>query len=91
MSCTAPRRCYVSVGAFWDDPELDDVAVDWARSTWDAFAPFSTGGVYVNFSGLYDEAESVRTAVEGSTTERLDQIRDRYDPDGIFAVAARAP
>ena len=81
----------VSVDAFWDDPALDDTAVAWARSTWDAFAPFATGGVYVNFSGLYDEADSVRSSVQGQTADRLEQIRHQYDPDGLFDVAAMAP
>ena len=84
-------RFNVSVDAFWDDPQLDDTAIHWARSTWDAFSPFSTGGVYVNFSGLYDEAEDMRSAVQGSTTERLEGIRSEYDPEGIFDVAAKAP
>ena len=81
----------VSIDAFWDDAGLDETAVGWARSTWDAFAPFSTGGVYVNFSGLHDEADAVRPLVQGSTAERLARIRAEYDPDRIFDAAAKAP
>lgn len=81
----------VSVDAFWDDPDLDETAIQWARSTWDAFTPFATGGVYVNFSGSYDEADTVRPLVQGSAAERLRRIRSEYDPDGIFAEAAMAP
>lgn len=80
----------VSVDAFWEAPDLDDAAIGWARSTWDALAPFSTGGVYVNFSGLYDEADEVRPLVQGTSAERLDRIRAAYDPDGVFEAAARA-
>lgn len=81
----------VSVDAFWDDPDLDDTAVGWARATWDAFRPFASGGVYVNFSGLQDEADQLRAAVQGDSAERLDRIRAEFDPDGIFAAAAAAP
>ena len=81
----------VSVDAFWDDVELDDAAIGWARSTWDAFAPFSTGGVYVNFSGFHDEADGVRPMVHGDHAERLEEIRAEYDPDRIFEAAAKAP
>jgi FAD/FMN-containing dehydrogenase len=81
----------VSVDAFWDDPHLDDEAIGWARSTWDALAPFATGGVYINFAGLQDEADDLRASVHGNSTARLDQIRTEYDPDGIFAAAAAAP
>lgn len=81
----------VSVDAFWDEPDLDESAIGWARSSWDAMAPFSTGGVYVNFSGLHDEADDVRPLVQGAGAERLDRIRSEYDPDGIFDAAAKAP
>ena len=32
-------RFNISVDASWQDPELDDAAIAWARSTWDAIAP----------------------------------------------------
>lgn len=66
-------------------------AIAWARGTWDATRPFSTGGVYVNFSGLDDEADQLRDAVHGQNRTRLDRIRADYDPEGLFAVAAGAP
>jgi FAD/FMN-containing dehydrogenase len=81
----------VSIDAFWDDQDLDAAAIGWARSTWDSFSPFSNGGVYLNFSGLGDEADGVRSQVQGSSAERLDRIRTEYDPDGIFAAASKAP
>ena len=81
----------ISIDAFWDDPVLDDTAIAWARSTWNAFAPFATGGVYINFSGLADEAAEVRPFVQGSTTERLDEVRNSYDPHGVLAAAAMLP
>ena len=51
-------------------------------------APFATGGVYVNFAGLDHEAD--RSAVYGSGADRLDRIRNTYDPR-IFAAAADRP
>ncbi len=53
--------------------------------------PFSTGGVYLNFSGLDDEAEDLRDAVLGASAARLDRVRADYDPEGLFATAATAP
>lgn len=82
-------RFNVSVDAAWFDPALDAAAVSWSRSTWDALRPFSTGGVYLNFAGLEDEAGAVRGAVLGASGERLDRIRRQYDPDGLFDAAAR--
>ena len=81
----------ISIDTFWAEPGLDDTAIRWARSTWDAMKPFSTGGVYVNFSGLDDEARGLRNAVLGPSGARLDTIRANYDPDGLFEAAAHAP
>ncbi len=52
-------------------------------------APFATGGVYLNFAGLDDEAGP--SAVFGPSAARLDRIRKAYDPDGLFADAAYRP
>ena len=57
---------------------------------WDALAPFATGGVYVNFAGLGDENVPGRSLL-GADQRRLDEVRRRYDPDGLFAAAARRP
>jgi hypothetical protein len=81
----------VSIDPFWTDPALDDAAIGWARQAWDAMLPFSTGGVYVNFSGLEDEARQLRSAVLGASAARLDRVRADYDPEGLFAVAAAVP
>jgi hypothetical protein len=45
--------------------------------------------VYVNFAGLGEDAE--RDAVYGPSVQRLDQIQEAYDPEGIFMAAARRP
>ena len=78
----------LSVDASWSDPVLDAAALAWARSTWDALKPFATGGVYINFAGLENDAEEVRHALLGRNQERLDSIRRDYDPDGLFEPAA---
>jgi FAD/FMN-containing dehydrogenase len=82
-------RYNLSIDAGWTDPAFDATAIGWARSSWEAIRPFATGGVYLNFAGLGDEAE--RRAIYGSSADRLDRIRNAYDPDGIFATAADRP
>ncbi|MEV8596230.1 FAD-binding oxidoreductase [Streptomyces sp. NPDC052012] len=84
-------RFNVSIDAGWQDPALDDTAIEWARSAWDAMKPFSSGGSYVNFAGLGEDANELRGAVFGSHEERLEHIRAAYDPEGLFAPAARRP
>jgi FAD/FMN-containing dehydrogenase len=82
-------RYNLSIDAGWFDPALDAAALRWARAAWDAMRPFATGGVYLNFAGL--DAETGRGALYGRGTDRLDDIRRAYDPDGVFADAAARP
>ena len=81
----------LSIDATWFDPAMDDRAIGWARSSWNALSSFSTGGVYLNFAGLGDEVDNVRSSALGSNEARLDRVRDAYDPDGLFAAAAHRP
>jgi hypothetical protein len=81
----------LSIDAGWTDPAMDDLATGWARETWEAMRPFGTGGVYINFSGLGDEADDLRDAVYRDSHRRLTEIRTAYDPDGLFEAAARRP
>jgi FAD/FMN-containing dehydrogenase len=80
----------VSVDAIWREPGLDGSVMDWARGTWDALAPHATGGIYLNFAGIGEE-DDVHRATLGASAERVEQIRRRYDPEGLFEAAARQP
>lgn len=84
-------RYNVSVDAGWRDPALDETAIGWARSAWDAMKRFSSGGTYLNFAGLGEDANELRGAVFGSHEERLEHTRAAYDPEGLFAPAAGRP
>jgi FAD/FMN-containing dehydrogenase len=79
-------RFNVSIDAGWTDPAMDGTAIGWARGAWDSLTPFATGGVYVNFAGLDDDAD--RGAVFGTHAARLDAIQRTYDPEGILTAAA---
>ena len=81
-------RFNISIDGSWHDPGLDATAIGWVRSTWDRVVPFSTGGVYLNFAGFGDEADLGATAL-GHNDRRLADVRHAYDPDGVFAAAAR--
>jgi berberine-like enzyme len=53
--------------------------------------PFSNGTVYVNFAGFEDEQDVTPTETFGPNLVRLERIRSEYDPDRLFAAAARRP
>jgi FAD/FMN-containing dehydrogenase len=82
---TAPYM--VSIDGIWDDPARNDEMVAWVRATWEAVKEFGTGDVYLNFTGLADEApsEGVDTAF-GRNLERLAQVKKAYDPDNFFRL-----
>jgi FAD/FMN-containing dehydrogenase len=79
----------VSIDACWTRPQDDDAVIAWARGMWDAFTPYSSGGTYINFAGLDDEPEGTRDRIYREHRTRLGDVRDTYDPEGLFAAAAR--
>jgi FAD/FMN-containing dehydrogenase len=74
----------ININGVDDDPALDDEVITWTRETFDAMAPYSTGGVYVNFVG--NEGEERVRAAYGPAYERLARIKARYDPDNVFST-----
>jgi hypothetical protein len=74
----------VNINGVADDPSGDEAATEWVRETFDALAPFSTGGVYVNFMG--DEGEARVRAAYGPAFGRLAALKARWDPDNVFRV-----
>ncbi len=80
-----------SIDPAWTDPAMDERAIGWTRALWDALRPHALGGVYINFSGFGDDAEALGGATLGTSQQRLAAVRARYDPEGVFADAARQP
>jgi len=73
----------LNVHTRWEDASDDRLCIDWARAFFDATAPFSTGGVYVNFVSEAADAARVQAAY-GSSYPRLREIKAKYDPDNAF-------
>jgi Berberine and berberine like len=75
----------VSVDGMWSDPVDDVDKIAWVRSASEALGKHGNGRVYLNFTGLADEAPStgVETAF-GRNLERLAKIKTTYDPDNFF-------
>jgi FAD/FMN-containing dehydrogenase len=67
----------------WSDPAESTRNVAWVRELRAASAPYTTGRAFLNFIG--DEGEQrVRRAVGDERYERLQAIKDRYDPQNVF-------
>ncbi len=76
----------IGVEANWEQRADADANIAWARATVDDLSPFSTGGAYLNFPGLFEEGEQLERASRGDRNyERLEALRKTYDPGGLFA------
>ncbi len=76
----------LNINAAWpDELQGGSADIEWAQSTWSALAPYSTGGVYMNFLG--DEGQDrVKAAYGLKKYERLVALKDRYDPTNFFRL-----
>ena len=71
----------VVVGA-WPDPSQNEANIRWVRDYYDATAPLSQEGGYVNFMAG-DDQDRIKANYRGNY-ERLVQVKRTYDPDNLF-------
>jgi FAD/FMN-containing dehydrogenase len=75
----------VSIDGMWGDPAEDEANVEWVRSAWNEIREYGTGDVYLNFTGLADEAPTAGVdSAFGRNLRRLAEIKRQYDPDNFF-------
>ncbi len=66
----------------WPDPADNEDNIKWVRDYYDATAPLSEEGGYVNFmSG--DDQERIKANYKGNY-DRLVDVKRKYDPDNLF-------
>jgi FAD/FMN-containing dehydrogenase len=66
------------------DPANKDKITNWARDYYNALHPFGAGGAYVNF--MMEEGEDRIKATYGDNYARLQEIKQKYDPENLFRV-----
>ncbi len=70
------------IAGMWPDPADNEANISWVRSYYDATAPESEEGGYINFmSG--DDQERIKANYRGNY-ERLVDVKRKYDPDNLF-------
>lgn len=74
----------LNVHGRWADPSKDALCIEWARALHRASAPFSTGGVYINFL-TQEEGDRIRSAY-GANYDRVVALKARYDPANLFRM-----
>jgi FAD/FMN-containing dehydrogenase len=75
----------VSVMSVWQDPALDAEQISWAREGAAALEPWSySGGGYVNYMQADEPIERVRATFGAETFDRLQQLKQKYDPRNVL-------
>jgi FAD/FMN-containing dehydrogenase len=69
--------------AVWERPEETEANIAWVRRFRSDIAPFTSGGVYLNYIGG-EGRDRVRAAFGDETYARLQQVKAEYDPDNVF-------
>ena len=69
----------------WTDPAASDANIRWTRELWKDMRPFSADAVYVNYMDG-DDIDRLEAAYDGPTYRRLQQVKQRYDPENFFRV-----
>ena len=70
------------IAGMWPDPAQNDANTKWVRDFYDATAPLSEEGGYVNFmSG--DDQDRIQANYKGNY-DRLVDVKRKYDPENLF-------
>jgi FAD/FMN-containing dehydrogenase len=75
-----------SVDAIWDDAAQTDEVLAYSRAFLAEMAPYSPGGLYVNFAGLGEEGERLVQDAYGANYKRLVALKNKYDPTNLFRL-----
>ena len=73
----------------WSDPEADGDRIRWVRDYYEAIAPHSEPGGYVNF--MADDDQAKVAANYGANYSRLTKVKREYDPDNLFHLNQNIP
>ncbi|HUF58742.1 MAG TPA: FAD-binding oxidoreductase [Actinomycetota bacterium] len=72
------------IAGMWPDPSDNDVNTAWVRDYYEATAPLSEAGGYVNFMAGDDQSR-IRDNYKGNYG-RLVEVKRTYDPENLFHV-----
>ena len=75
--------------AAWQDPADDGERIQWVRDYYEALAPYSEAGGYVNFMAEDDQSRIQDNYRQNY--ERLTEVKRTYDPDNLFHLNQNIP
>ena len=77
---------WIGAETVWDDPELDDAHIGWARAAIALGEPYQSTGGYVNDVSEADDDDAVRFAYGADKMARLVALKRAWDPDNVFRL-----
>ena len=72
------------IAGMWPDAADNDANIAWVRGFYEATAPYSEEGGYINFMAG-DDQEKIRANYKGNY-DRLVEIKRKYDPGNLFRI-----
>jgi FAD/FMN-containing dehydrogenase len=72
------------IAGMWPDPADNDANIAWVRGFYEATAPLSEEGGYINFMAE-DDRDRIRVNYKGNY-DRLVETKRKYDPDNTFRI-----
>jgi FAD/FMN-containing dehydrogenase len=72
------------IAGMWPDAAQNTANIKWVRNYYDATAPHSEAGGYINFMAEDDQSR-IKANYKGNY-ERLVDVKKKYDPDNLFHV-----
>jgi FAD/FMN-containing dehydrogenase len=72
------------IAGMWADPTQNKANIKWVRDYYEATAPYSEAGGYINFMAE-DDQNRVKSNY-GRNYDRLLEVKRRYDADNVFRV-----
>ena len=85
------RPFLLGIEANWDAAEEDAPNIAWARRLFADMGRFSRGGMYLNFPGQTEEGDALLRQSFGSSYDRLQAVKAKYDPENLFRSTFNIP
>ena len=73
----------------WQDPDQDELNIQWTRQLSRNLEPFKRGSIYMNYLDD-DDGDKVASAYGGNFS-RLQALKTQYDPENIFRLNQNIP
>ena len=76
----------LGIEANWEGLQNDEANISWVRGCVADMWRFSSGGMYLNFPGFFEEGDNLMHEAFGANYERLVEIKNKYDPTNLFRL-----